>query len=116
MTEPSSRETEYVVVRDGKPKKTARYYYDDDDLIDYDTDTPITTTRRVIRKKPVKEQRVKYISADEPEVAETPANPPETTEVRISSNLRLRSVLLGQSTLESSARLAFDQSTSYNQR
>lgn len=98
MTEPSSRETEYVVVRDGKPKRTSRYYYDDDDLIDYDTDTPVATTRRVIRKKPIKEQRVKYISADEPEGAETPANPPEGNEVGLASDLRRRFVSPEKST------------------
>lgn len=81
MTAPSSRETEYVIVRDGKPKQTARYYYDDD-MIDYDTDTPVTTTRRVIRKQPVKEQRIKYVSADEPEVEDQPVNPSENAEVR----------------------------------
>ena len=109
MAEPSSREAEYVVVRDGKPKKTSRYYYDDDDLIDYDTDTPVTTTRRIVRRKPVKEQRIKYISADEPDVAETPANPPEPTEVCLFFIRKVHN-------FQCSFHLAFDQSTSYSTR
>ena len=94
MTEPSSRETEYVVVRDGKPKRVSKYYYDDDDLIDDDTDAPVTArTRRVIRKKPVKEQRIKYVSADEPDVEYAPPNPQETTEV---SSSRFSSFLINK--------------------
>jgi len=61
----SSRDTEYVVVRDQKPKKSTRYYYDDDDADD-DNDSQIgTSTRTIVRTKPVKEPRIKYITADE---------------------------------------------------
>lgn len=63
MTDRSGRETEYVLIRDSKPKKTTRYYYDADD--DNDSQNGVTTTRRILRTKPTKEQRVKYVTADE---------------------------------------------------
>jgi len=62
MTDRSTRDTEYVLVRDSKPKKTTRYYYDPDD--DYDSQQG-ATTRRIVRTKPIKEQRMKYITTDE---------------------------------------------------
>jgi len=62
MTDRSIRDTEYVIVRDSKPKKSTRYYYDADD--DNDSQQG-STTRRIIRTKPTKEQRIKYISTDE---------------------------------------------------
>jgi hypothetical protein len=67
MTDRSSRDTEYVVVRDRKPKKPIRYYYDndDDDDDDDDNEIPITSTRRIVRTKPIKEQRIKYITTEE---------------------------------------------------
>ena len=74
MTDRSRRDTEYVVVRDRKPKKPIRYYYDndnddDDDDDDDDNEIPITSTRRIVRTKPNKEQRIKYITTDELESA-----------------------------------------------
>jgi hypothetical protein len=70
MTNRSSRDTEYVVVRDQKPKKPIRYYYDndnddDDDDDEYNEVQIPTTSRRVLRTKPPKEQRIKYVTTDE---------------------------------------------------
>jgi hypothetical protein len=67
MTNRASRDTEYVVVRDRKPKKTSRYYYDDDgDVEDDDNESQLdTTTRSVVRSKPIREQHVKYVSTDD---------------------------------------------------
>ena len=82
MTDPSSREAEYVIVRDRKPKKPTRYYYDDDDNIDYDTDSHHgTSTRRVVRRKPVSEQRIKYITSEEPEAEYRRHHASESNEV-----------------------------------
>ena len=65
MTDRSNRDTEYVIVRNGKSKKTTRYYDDTDD--DDDDDSQIgTVTRRIVRTKPTKEQHIKYISRHEP--------------------------------------------------
>ena len=58
MTNRSSRDTQYVIVRDEKPKKPTRYYYDGDD------DNDSQTARRIVRTKPAKEQRIKYVTAD----------------------------------------------------
>jgi hypothetical protein len=55
------RDSEYVLVRNRKPRKTRQYYYDEDD--DDDDDSQIYT--RVIRRKPAKEQRIRYVSSDE---------------------------------------------------
>jgi len=64
MTNRSIRDTEYVIVRDSKPKNATRYYYDADD----DNDSQqASTTRRIIRTKPTKEPRIKYVTADEHE-------------------------------------------------
>jgi hypothetical protein len=63
MTDRSSRDTEYFLIKDPKPRKSTRYYYDADD--DDNDSQPITTTRRVVQAKPPKEQRIKYITADE---------------------------------------------------
>lgn len=70
-----NQDTEYVVIRDGRPKKAQRYYYpeddDDDDADDYfdevddHDDSPVV--RRVTRRKPVREQRIKYITNEPPE-------------------------------------------------
>ncbi|CAF3345787.1 unnamed protein product [Rotaria socialis] len=57
MTQRLSRDVEYVVVTDRKPKPTQRYYIDSDD----DNDSqPVVTTRRIVRTKPIKEHRIKY--------------------------------------------------------
>lgn len=65
MTDRSTQSSEYVLVRDAKPKKTTRYYYD---TADDDNDSQInTTTRRIVRTKPVKEQPVRYVVADDAE-------------------------------------------------
>ncbi len=56
------RDTEYVLVRSRKPKKTRQYYYDDDEADD-DDDSQIYT--RVVRRKPRREQRMRYISSDD---------------------------------------------------
>jgi hypothetical protein len=64
MTDRSHRDAEYVIIRDPKPKKPTRYYYDADD----DNDSQAgSTTRRIIRTQPTKEQRIKYILSDEQE-------------------------------------------------
>jgi hypothetical protein len=64
MTDRSTRDTEYVLVQDPKSKKTTRYYYDADD----DNDSQLgTSTRRIVRTKPIKEQRIRYVSSDEVE-------------------------------------------------
>lgn len=65
MTERSSQTAEYVYVRDSKPKKTTRYYYDADDDDEYSQGG--ATTRRIIRPKPAKEQRIRYVMADDVE-------------------------------------------------
>jgi len=62
MTNRSNQETEYVVVRDSQPKKPIRYYYDPDD----EGDSMPLTTRRVVRRKPVKEQRTQYLTKEVP--------------------------------------------------
>jgi hypothetical protein len=64
----TGRDTEYVIVRNRKPKKTRRIYYDEDE--DYDDDDSqiyTSTTRRITRSKPRRQQqpRIKYISSDE---------------------------------------------------
>jgi hypothetical protein len=59
----ADRDTEYVLVRNRKPKKTRQYYYDEDDDDDDDNDSRIYS--RLVRRKPRKEQRIKYISSDE---------------------------------------------------
>lgn len=64
MTDRSTQSSEYVLVRDAKPKQTARYYYDGDDDNDSQTNT---TTRRIVRTKPVKEQRIRYVRGDDSE-------------------------------------------------
>jgi hypothetical protein len=62
MTNHSRRDTQYVVLRNEKPKKATRYYYDTDD----DDDSQMATiTRRIVRTKPIKDQRIKYITTDE---------------------------------------------------
>ncbi|CAF5028165.1 unnamed protein product, partial [Rotaria magnacalcarata] len=57
MTQRLSRDAEYVVVTDRKPKTTQRYYTDSDDDNDLQ---PVVTTRRIVRTKPNKEHRRKY--------------------------------------------------------
>ena len=64
MTDRSTQNSEYVFVRDAKPKQTARYYHDGDD--DNDSQTNMTT-RRIVRTKPAKEQRIRYVVADDGE-------------------------------------------------
>ncbi|CAF0744670.1 unnamed protein product [Adineta steineri] len=59
-----NRDAGYVLVQDKKQSKGTQYYYDSDD--DDDNDSQMATvTRRVIRTKPTKEQRIKYISTDD---------------------------------------------------
>lgn len=59
MAAPPTRDSEYVILPEEKPKIIARY---DDDDVDDDAETQIvTTTGRVVRTKPVKEQ-VKYVT------------------------------------------------------
>ncbi|CAF4389595.1 unnamed protein product, partial [Adineta steineri] len=58
------RDGGYVLVQDKKQSKGTQYYDDSDD--DDDNDSQMATvTRRVIRTKPTKEQRIKYISTDD---------------------------------------------------
>ncbi|CAF3409072.1 unnamed protein product [Rotaria sp. Silwood1] len=62
----SDRNTEYVLIRNRKPKKSRQYYYDEDpndDDGDDDNDSQIYA--RLVQIKPRKEQRIKYISNDE---------------------------------------------------
>lgn len=61
MTDRSNRNTEYVLIKDSKPKKPSRYYYDADD----DDNESQPATRRMVRTKPPKEQRIRYVTADE---------------------------------------------------
>jgi hypothetical protein len=66
MTNHSRRDTQYVVLRNGKPKKATRYYYDTDVDDDDDNDSQMATiSRRIVRTKPIKEQLMKYITTDE---------------------------------------------------
>ncbi|CAF0875453.1 unnamed protein product [Adineta steineri] len=59
-----NRDGGYVLVQDKKQSKGTQYYDDSDD--DDDNDSQMATvTRRVIRTKPTKEQRIKYISTDD---------------------------------------------------
>ncbi|CAF0776412.1 unnamed protein product [Adineta steineri] len=59
-----NRDAGYVLVQDKKQSKGTQYYDDSDD--DDDNDSQMATvTRRVIRTKPTKEQRIKYISTDD---------------------------------------------------
>jgi hypothetical protein len=82
MTDPSSREAEYVVVRDRKPKKSTQYYYDDDDNLDYDSDSNLgTVPRRVARRKPVSEHRIKYVTSEEPNAEYRRQHASESNEV-----------------------------------
>lgn len=64
MTNRLSRDTEYVLVRDAKSRKPLRQYYDTDDEND---SQPRLTTRKVVQKKPVKGQRIKYVATEEHE-------------------------------------------------
>ena len=62
MTERLSRDTEYVLVPNRKSKKPVQYVYETDD----DNESHIATvTRKLVRQKPVREQHIKYITADE---------------------------------------------------
>ncbi|CAF2411402.1 unnamed protein product [Rotaria sp. Silwood2] len=61
----SDRNTEYVLVRNPKPKKTRQYYYDDDPNDDDDDDNDSQIYGRLVSIKPRREQRIKYISNDE---------------------------------------------------
>jgi hypothetical protein len=64
MTDRSHRNADYVIIRDSKPKKPAHYYYDADD----DNESQAgATTRRIVRAQPTKEQRIRYVIADEQE-------------------------------------------------
>jgi hypothetical protein len=73
MTDRSNREVEYVMVRNPKSTTAARYYYDDDD--DEHDDDPddshvgtTTTMKRIIRRKPVREPVIKYVTSDEGDI------------------------------------------------
>ncbi|CAF2963620.1 unnamed protein product [Rotaria sp. Silwood2] len=62
MTDRSNRDVEYIVIPNRKPKITPRYYYYDDDDDDDDNDSQlITTSRRIVRTKPIEEPRTKYL-------------------------------------------------------
>ena len=64
MTDRSHRDSEYVIIRDSKSKKPSHYYYDADD----DNESQAGgTTRRIVRAQPTKEQRIRYVIADEQE-------------------------------------------------
>jgi hypothetical protein len=64
MTDRSHRNADYVIIRDSKPKKPAHYYYDADD----DNESqPGAITRRIVRAQPTKEQRIRYVIADDQE-------------------------------------------------
>ena len=64
MADRSHRNAEYVIIRDSKPKKPTHYFYDADD----DNESQAgATTRRVVRAQPSKEQRIRYVIADEHE-------------------------------------------------
>ncbi|CAF0753408.1 unnamed protein product [Adineta steineri] len=58
-----NRDAGYVLVQDKKQSKGTQYYDSDDD--DDNDSQMATVTRRVIRTKPTKEQRIKYISTDD---------------------------------------------------
>jgi hypothetical protein len=62
MTDRSHRDSEYVLIRDSKPKKSTRYYYDADD--DNDSQQSVAT-KTIVRPKPTKEPRIRYITSDE---------------------------------------------------
>ena len=82
MTDPIHQDTEYVVVRGRQQKKAMRYYDNDDDEDDYvdeDTDSPVV--RRMIRRKPVREQRIKYVTNEEPDTEYRRVLDPEPKEV-----------------------------------
>lgn len=56
--------TQYVVVQNGQPKKTMRYYYDSDDDYDDEPQMPVIT-RRIVRTQPTKGQRIRYVTTNE---------------------------------------------------
>lgn len=92
MTDRSTRDGEYVLVRDSKPKKTTRYYYD----ADVDNDSQLgAMTRRVVRTKPAKEQRIRYVLADEAESDYRRPRITESSDVRMSTSLIASEILNG---------------------
>ncbi|UJR28227.1 hypothetical protein I4U23_009477 [Adineta vaga] len=62
MTERLSRDMEYVILPQRKVRKPTQYYYESDD--DNESQVP-TVTKRIVRGKPVREQNIKYVTADE---------------------------------------------------
>ncbi|CAF1447860.1 unnamed protein product [Rotaria sordida] len=63
----SDRNTEYILIRNRKPKKSRQHYYDEDANYDDDEDDDDDSQiyARLVPRKPRKEQRIKYISNDE---------------------------------------------------
>ena len=63
----TDRNTEYVLMRNRKPRNTKRYYYyddDDDDDDDDNGDANLQVYTRLARAKAHEPQRVKYISSN----------------------------------------------------
>ncbi|CAF3534935.1 unnamed protein product [Rotaria sordida] len=58
----SNRDVQYILIPNRKPKITPRYYYYDDDDDDNDNEVQlVTTNRRIVRTKPIEEQRTKHV-------------------------------------------------------
>lgn len=78
MTHRSNRDAQYVIVRDSKSQKPVQYYYDADDD---DDPQAVLKTRRIVQQKPVKEQRIRYVSTDEVEPEYRRTRLPQSTHV-----------------------------------
>ena len=65
MTNRPNRDTKYVIVTDRKPKMASRYRYEDDYVDDNNDDLQIlSTTGRLVRTKPMNDQRFRYVTMD----------------------------------------------------
>ena len=107
MTDRSTQNAEYVFVRgDNKPQRTTRYYYDADDDDEYSQAG--TTTRRIVRTKPMPEQRIRYVMADDVESDYRRPRQAESNDVCIILLDRWR-----RTKIELYFTLAWDQNTSY---